>query len=71
MITVYTPAAKYHCRDCNELFIEPESTLQRGQKLSDNGDFYRIELCPSCGSENIESAFEYRVSLAQRTKEQQ
>lgn len=65
MIT-YTPAAKYHCRDCDELFIEPDWELWRGQKLSDNGYFYRIELCPSCKSKNIETAWSYRLRLAAR-----
>jgi hypothetical protein len=60
MIT-YTPAAKYHCRNCGELFVEPEWGLRRGQKLSDDGDFYRFERCPSCKSENVETALAYRL----------
>lgn len=70
MITSYTPAAKYHCRDCNELFVEPDSDLRRGQKLSDNGNFYRIEICPSCGSRNIETAFAYRLRMASQDQPQ-
>ena len=53
---VRTLPAKYHCRDCGELFREPGWTIRRGQKLSDNGDFYRIDVCPACKSENVESA---------------
>lgn len=64
MLIIYTPAAKYHCRDCNELFIEPESELRRRQKLTDNGGFYFIEVCPSCQSENIETAFAFRLREA-------
>lgn len=71
MITSYTPAAKYHCRDCGELFVEPDWTLRRGQKLSDNGDFYRIEICPSCDSENIETAFDYRMRIVQEQETKQ
>jgi len=66
MITTYTPAAKYHCRTCDDLFIEPDWKLRRGQKLSDNGDFYRIDICPSCESENIESVFNYRLRLQEQ-----
>lgn len=64
MIT-YTPAAKYHCRNCGDLFVEPDFELRRGQKLSDNGCFYRFDTCPSCQSENIESVFDYRLRKAQ------
>ena len=69
MIT-YTPAAKWHCRNCDELFVETDFKLRRGQKLSDNGDFYRIDICPACESENIETAFSYRLRLQEREAKQ-
>lgn len=66
------PAAKYHCRACGDLFVEPERSLRRGQKMSDNGDFYVIKICPSCESEDIETAFAFRLQqeLAQRKKQE-
>jgi hypothetical protein len=60
----FTPAAKWHCRSCDDLFVDADFTLRRGKKISDNGDFYRTVVCPSCKSANIERAWAYRERLA-------
>lgn len=52
-----TLPAKYHCLACNNLFHEPEIAYER------KGRYYRRrEKCPSCKSEKIETATDFRMS---------